>query len=149
MRGFTRKPSTPWFDYDGNFGGIVHQERNITYVLFNRASHQVPIYQPASVSIADKLVCAVDSLCVLEAFFFLSEFVLGNNTLGTVVEKHGKVHVIGGENSSLAGNFLPGEHNPIFYGSGTTQFSTVWPSATIAAWNGFLATATETPPPML
>jgi len=127
VRGFTRKPSTPWFDYQGNFGGIVHQERNITYVLFDRASHQVPLLKQGA------------------AFYFLKEFVLGNNPLGSVITNgHGGVHVVGGENSSLSGDFLPGEHNPIFYGSGTTQFSTTWPSATIAAWDSFMATATLT-----
>jgi carboxypeptidase D len=82
----------------------------------------------------------------MEAFYFLNEFVLGNNPLGRVVKAHGTVSVIGGEDRSLAGDFLPGEHNPIFYGSGTSQYSTVWPSATIAAWNSFLATATRTAP---
>ena len=26
-------PSTPWYDDDGNFAGMVRQERNLTYVL--------------------------------------------------------------------------------------------------------------------
>ena len=69
--------------------------------------------------------------------------------MGTVIEIDGQVSVIGGENSSLTGDFLSGEHNPIFYGSGTTQFSTVWPSATIAAWDSFLATATKTEHPTM
>ncbi|KAF8590899.1 alpha/beta-hydrolase [Ramaria rubella] len=126
VRGFTRKPSTPWFDYQGKFGGIVHQERNITYVLFNRASHQVPIFQPAP------------------ALYFLQEFVLGDNPLGTVVENKEHISVIGGEDVSFADGVLPGEHNPIFYGSGTTQFSTIWPSETIAVWDSFILTATAT-----
>lgn len=29
-QGFTRPPSTPWFDDSGEFAGIVHQERNWT-----------------------------------------------------------------------------------------------------------------------
>lgn len=123
----------------------MHQERNITYVLFNRASHQVPIFQPASVSIKTAPLCSEVTLIICaEAFYFLSEFVLGDNPLGTVIGTHGQVSVIGGENSSLSSDFLPGEHNPIFYGSGTTQSSTLWPSATIAAWDSFIATATVT-----
>jgi len=30
--------------------GIVHQERNVTYVLVKGAGHEVPEYQPESVS---------------------------------------------------------------------------------------------------
>ncbi|OJA14522.1 hypothetical protein AZE42_12633 [Rhizopogon vesiculosus] len=39
IQGFTRKPSTPWYDDDGEFAGIVHQERNWTYVLVDHAGH--------------------------------------------------------------------------------------------------------------
>jgi carboxypeptidase D len=42
-------------------------------------------------------------------------------------------------------DILPGETNPIFTGSGTTQGFTLWPSATIAAWDSFIATATTFP----
>lgn len=46
----------------------------------------------------------------------------------------------------MVNGILPGEHNPIFTGSGTTLGSTVWPSATIAAWDSFIATATSIAP---
>ncbi|CDO75095.1 hypothetical protein BN946_scf185010.g20 [Trametes cinnabarina] len=118
-QGFTRKPSTPWFDDDGNFAGIVHQERNITYLLFDGAGHLVPEWKPA------------------QALVFLREFVLGSNKNGTVEG----TSVVGGENSTLAGDYFPGG-NEIFYGSAATQGTSTVPSATIAAWNSFLATAT-------
>ncbi|KAI9056434.1 alpha/beta-hydrolase [Trametes sanguinea] len=122
IQGFTRKPSTPWFDDDGNFAGIVHQERNLTYLLFVGAGHLVPEWKPA------------------QALVFLREFVLGSNPNGTVTEG---TSVVGGENSTLAGDYLPGG-NEIFYGSAKTQGTSTVPSATIAAWNSFLATATAT-----
>ena len=49
IRGFTRKPATPFTDDAGNFAGIVHQERNWTYALFDHAGHEVPEYQPEAV----------------------------------------------------------------------------------------------------
>ena len=49
IQGFSRKPSTPWTDDAGNFAGIVHQERNWTYVLFQGAGHTVPFSKPAAV----------------------------------------------------------------------------------------------------
>jgi hypothetical protein len=49
IQGFSRKPSTPWTDDAGNFAGIVHQERNWTYVLFAGAGHTVPFSKPAAV----------------------------------------------------------------------------------------------------
>ncbi|OSD00457.1 alpha/beta-hydrolase [Trametes coccinea BRFM310] len=121
VQGFTRKPSTPWFDDDGNFAGIVHQERNLTYLLFVGAGHLVPEWKPA------------------QALVFLREFVLGSNPNGTV----DGTSVVGGENATLAGDYLPGG-NEIFYGSAATQGTSTVPSATIAAWDSFLATATVT-----
>ena len=50
IQGFTRQPATPWHDDSGKFAGIVHQERNWTYVLFSDASHTVPKDVPAAVS---------------------------------------------------------------------------------------------------
>ncbi|KAF8524846.1 alpha/beta-hydrolase [Hysterangium stoloniferum] len=123
IQGFTKKPSTPWFGDDGQFAGIVHQERNVTYVLFDKAGHLIPQWQPA------------------RALTFVREFILGNNPNGTVLSDG---TVVGGESSPLVNDVLPGEHNPIFTGSGTTLGSTVWPSATIAAWDSFIATATAT-----
>ncbi|KAF8576822.1 alpha/beta-hydrolase [Ramaria rubella] len=121
IQGFTRKPSTPWFGDDGSFAGIVHQERNVTFVLFDNAGHLVPQWQPA------------------RALTFVREFILGTNPNGTVVDNS---TVIGGESHPLVNDILPGETNPIFTGSGTTLGSTIWPSATIAAWDSFIATAT-------
>ncbi|EIW53480.1 alpha/beta-hydrolase [Trametes versicolor FP-101664 SS1] len=121
IQGFTRKPSTPWFDDDGDVAGIVHQERNLTYVLFAGAGHLVPQWKPA------------------QALVFLREFVLGTNKNGTV---EGSA-VVGGEDATLAGEYLPGGAE-IFYGSGTTAGTSAVPSATIAAWESFLATATAT-----
>jgi len=122
IQGFSRKPSTPWTDDAGNFAGIVHQERNWTYVLFKGAGHLVPFSKPAT------------------AFTFFREFVLGCNETGLVTNSSGIVSVVGGESSSLAGNFLPGGAE-IYYGSATTQYTYIFPTATVAAWDSFIATA--------
>jgi carboxypeptidase D len=120
-QGFTRKPSTPWFDDDGNFAGIVHQERNVTYLLFDGAGHLVPLWKPA------------------QALMFLREFVLGSNSNGTVSGNS----VVGGENTTLANDFLPGGEE-IFFGSSTTAGTSTIPAATRSAWASFIATATAT-----
>ncbi|TFK91411.1 alpha/beta-hydrolase [Polyporus arcularius HHB13444] len=125
VQGFTRKPSTPWFDDDGAFAGIVHQERNVTYVLIDGAGHLVPLWKPA------------------QALVFLREFVLGSNLNGTV---SGTI-VVGGENSTLANDFLPGG-NVVYFGSSATQGTSTIPAATQAAWNSFIATATATSSPL-
>ena len=124
-QGFTRKPSTPWFDDDGAFAGIVHQERGLTYVLFDGAGHLVPLWKPT------------------QALVFLREFVLGSNLNGTV---SGTV-VVGGENSTLENDYLPGG-NVVFFGSSATQGTSTIPAATQAAWNSFIATATATSSPL-
>lgn len=49
IQGFSRRPSTPWYDDQGQFAGIVHQERNWTYVLVAGAGHLVPQDHPARV----------------------------------------------------------------------------------------------------
>ncbi|KAJ7487265.1 alpha/beta-hydrolase [Mycena galericulata] len=125
VQGFTRKPSTPFSDDHGNFAGIIHQERNLTYALFKGAGHLVPMDAPQA------------------AFVFVREFVLGSNTTG-LVGIDGTV--VGGESAALAMDVMPGG-DAIYYGdgnAGTTTLSTVVPSATLASWEKFIATATGT-----
>ncbi|KDQ50292.1 hypothetical protein JAAARDRAFT_42181 [Jaapia argillacea MUCL 33604] len=124
IQGFTRKPSTPWYKDDGTLAGIVHRERNLTYALFIGARHLVPEWQPQA------------------AYVFLREFILGHNTTGLVEG----TTVFGGESSLLGQGIIPGT-TAIFYGWGTTVSSTSAPSATIASWASFLATATTTSTP--
>ena len=122
-QGFARAPATPWFDDAGVPAGVVHQERRLTYVLFTGAGHLVPMWRPA------------------QALVFLREFVLGDNKNGTF---DGST-VVGGENSALAGEFMPGG-NEVFFGSSATQGTSTIPSATQASWASFIATATAAPP---
>ncbi|KIJ35084.1 hypothetical protein M422DRAFT_233049 [Sphaerobolus stellatus SS14] len=128
--GFTKPPSTPWFGDDNTFAGIVHQERNVTFVLFDKAGHLVSQWQPS------------------RALTFVREFVLGSNPTGSLLPNGTLVasnsSSAAGFKSPLVGHILPAKNDPIFTGSGTTQGSTIWPSATIAAWDGFIATATAT-----
>lgn len=100
----------------------MHQERNLTYVLFQGASHLVPQKVPAA------------------ALVFFREFILGSNTTGLVVNdtSSGSVSVVGGEVSSLAGDFLPGASG-IFEGSISTTATLVYPAATVSAWDAFVA----------
>jgi carboxypeptidase D len=49
IMGFERRPQTEWFTDDGSFAGIVHQERNWTYVLVRGAGHQLPLWDPVAV----------------------------------------------------------------------------------------------------
>lgn len=128
IQGFTVKPSTPWQNDAGTFAGIIRQERNWTYVLFDRAGHLVPAKQPGS------------------AFTFFREFVLGSNPTGLVTQTSRGIQVIGGVNSTLAEDVLPGG-DEVFYGSGATQSTYVAPSATRAAWRSFIRTATATASP--
>ncbi|KAE9398534.1 alpha/beta-hydrolase [Gymnopus androsaceus JB14] len=118
-QGFTRKPATPWTDDSGNFAGIVHQERNWTYVLFQGAGHLVAAKSPVTAKV------------------FIQQFVFGTNTTGLVEGSS----VVGGEDPVLAEDVLPGS-DPIYYGSLSTESSTVWPSATRAAWQSFIVTET-------
>ncbi|TFK54453.1 alpha/beta-hydrolase [Heliocybe sulcata] len=127
IQGFTRKPDTPWYDDTGKFAGIVHQERNLTYVLFNGAGHEVPEYEPAT------------------AYVFLREFVLGSNTTGLVESSgNGTVTVVGGEDHVFDNDIMSAASDAIYYGSATTVSSYVPASATVAAWDSFIATAITT-----
>lgn len=65
----------------------------------------------------------------------------GNNTTGLVTNSSSGLIVVGGENTTLAENIMEGS-DEIFYGSGATQSTYVYPSATRAAWNSFIQTAT-------
>ncbi|THG96679.1 hypothetical protein EW026_g5196 [Hermanssonia centrifuga] len=91
IQGFTRKPSTPWFDDDGNWAGIVHQERNWTYALVYGTGHEVAAGRPVA------------------AYTFVREFVLGNNQTGLVMNAGGSASVVGGENPTLEQTAIPGQ----------------------------------------
>ncbi|KAJ3559788.1 hypothetical protein NM688_g126 [Phlebia brevispora] len=121
IQGFTRKPSTPWLDDNGQFAGIVHQERNWTFVLVADAGHLVPQQQPG------------------RAFVMAREFILGSNQTGLVTNSSGVASVVGGESPSLTAEVLSGQSG-IYIGTGTTQSTYTFPSATIAAWESFIAT---------
>ncbi|KAH9929043.1 alpha/beta-hydrolase, partial [Epithele typhae] len=121
-QGFSRRPATPWTGDDGAPAGLVHQERGLTYVLFAGAGHLVPQWRPA------------------QALVFLREFVLGANATGTLLANG---TVVGGESSELADAVMPGGLE-VFFGSGTTAGTSTVPSATAAAWEVFVRTATAT-----
>jgi len=74
----------------------------------------------------------------MQAFVLAREFILGKNTTG-LVGSNGKI-VQGASNVSLQQDALPEYDAPIFFGAGSTTGSTVWPSATIAAWESFIVT---------
>ena len=75
----------------------------------------------------------------MQAYVFLREYVIGSNTTGLVLPN--STVVVGGEDPEYAGDIIPGTP-VIFYGSSTTVSSTVAPSASLASWASFLATAT-------
>ncbi|KAJ7716754.1 Alpha/Beta hydrolase protein [Mycena metata] len=122
IQGFTRPPSTPWSDDTGKPAGIVHQERGWTYVLFSGAGHLIPQKTPAA------------------ALTFVREFIFGSNPTGSVIKSpSGAISVVGGENSPLVGNILPGSNDIVYEaGTGTKTSTFAYPAATIAAWSTFL-----------
>jgi carboxypeptidase D len=71
----------------------------------------------------------------------LREFILGNNRTGLFVE--GSKDSIGPDHSKLvagaAGNVVRADA-VVYMGAGMTQSTFVFPSATVAAWDGFMAT---------
>lgn len=78
-----------------------------------------------------------------QALTFVREFILGNNENGTVLPNG---NIVGQDAPQFVNDILPAEHDPIFTGSGVTAGSTVWPSATIAQWDSFIASAVATDP---
>ena len=141
IQGFSRRPSTQWIDDDGQFAGIVHQERNWTYVLVKGAGHRLPQQQPGRVR--PLYVPVTDKLSLIycyKAFVMLREFILGDNRTGLVTTSRGHATVIGGEDKNFPG-VLTGQSG-IYYGSGTTQFTYTYPASVIGAWETFIAEAT-------
>ncbi|KAI0730653.1 alpha/beta-hydrolase [Earliella scabrosa] len=125
IQGFTRRPSTPWTDDEGLHAGVVHQERNWTYVLVQGAGHLIPYNQPA------------------RGLTLFREFIFGSNPTGLVRTGPNGAVVEGGEDASLAVDAIRGQEG-IFVGSISTTGTVAYPTATIAAWDEFIATATAT-----
>jgi carboxypeptidase D len=82
-----------------------------------------------------------------QAFAFVRDFVLGNNTAGLVDSN--AASVAGGEDPKLKQDVLPGNSAIYHWASaaGGDIASAVAPSATRAAWDAFIATATAVLPP--
>jgi len=117
IQGFTRRPSTPWYDDNGEFAGIIHQERGWTYALFHGAGHLVPIQKPVA------------------AWTFLREFILGNNKTGLVT--NADTPAVGGEDPQYAVNTLA-EGPEIYQGSYTTTSTYHFPTETVARWDRYV-----------
>ncbi|KAN0088900.1 Alpha/Beta hydrolase fold [Tylopilus felleus] len=127
VQGFSRKPETPWYNDAGEFAGIVHQERGWTYVLVAHAGHFVAYTNPIS------------------ALTLAREFIFGNNRTGLVTgTSSGTITVVGGEESILENEVLRGQAG-IYYGQGTTASTYFFPSATVKAWDAYIAAARSTP----
>ena len=76
----------------------------------------------------------------------MREFILGSNQTGLVANNSGSSVVVGGESLTVfADGILDGQEG-IFVGSSSTQSTFTYPSATIAAWQSFTATAIPTSP---
>lgn len=122
-RGFTRKPSTPWVDDDGNVAGIVHQERGILYALFDNVGSFTPYTNPTA------------------AHTFFRQYVLNSNATGSItVDSNNKLTVFGGEDPNAADD-APRVASKVFLGAGVTQSTLAAPAATVAAWRNFLKSA--------
>ncbi|PVF95685.1 alpha/beta-hydrolase [Serendipita vermifera] len=128
IRGFTARPSTPFSDTDGNFAGIVHQERNVTYALFYGAGHMVPTDKPKA------------------AYAFLREFVLGNNQTGLLTTSGGTTNIVGGVHTEYLKGILPG--SSAVTGRYVPQGTYTWPQASWDAWGSYMATRTEADVPV-
>lgn len=119
IRGFTRRPSTPWTDDQGNFAGIVHQERGWTYALFDDAGHLVPQQKPEA------------------AFTFFQQFVFGNNETGLVVDA--TLPAVGGESADFLSGIIPGKAEILVGEDGTVTSTYAAPAATREAWSAYMA----------
>ncbi|CCA72939.1 related to KEX1 protein precursor [Serendipita indica DSM 11827] len=127
IRGFTARPSTPFSDVDGNFAGIVHQERNVTYALFDGAGHMVPADRPKA------------------AYAFFKEFILGSNSTGSVVplsnnSSGGSVTVVGGVHTEYLKGILTA--TVAYTGSYRTQGTWTFGADKWAQWASYMATRT-------
>jgi len=120
IQGFTKRPNTPFTDDEGKFAGIIHQERNITYALFEGASHMIPVKRPEA------------------AYAFFREFILGSNTTGLVLP-NGKV--VGGEDPAFFSGIIRGTE--VYEGSYSTVATRTWPASAWSAWDAFVATRTN------
>lgn len=57
-----------------------------------------------------------------------------------VINAGGAVSIVGGESSALVGDYLRAGPE-IYYGAGTTESTYIAPTATVVAWDNFIATA--------
>ena len=76
----------------------------------------------------------------------LREFVIGNNQTGLVTTVNGETTVVGGEDPDLYARGVLAGPLAVPYRKNGTIMSYTYPSATVAAWEAYTATAIPTIP---
>jgi carboxypeptidase D len=111
-RGFTKRPSTPWYADDGSFAGIIHAERNLTFAIMYGTGHQIAINQPAA------------------SFAFARDFIFGSNSSALQANlQAGRL----ADNPSLGQSALPAAAQ-VKYGQGTRTSMTTAPTKSVASF---------------
>ncbi|PVF95684.1 alpha/beta-hydrolase [Serendipita vermifera] len=129
IRGFVTRPSTPWSDMDGNFAGVIHQERNVTYALFDGAGHGVWAAKPKAM------------------YAFLEQFVLGKNETGRLsVLSDQTTSIVGGIHTEYLKGVITGSE--VYTGTSTTEGTYTWAESYWNAWNSYLVTRTAADVPV-
>jgi carboxypeptidase D len=126
IQGFSQKPSAGWTTDDGAFAGIVHTERNWTYALVAGAGAVLPQNRPVA------------------AYVLARDFIFGTNSTGLVANGSPSAAPAGATAmlEGMVGDVLRGTA-AIYAGAGTTQTTVMPASASVAAWNSFIATRWE------
>ena len=70
IQGFTVEPNTPWYDDNGDFAGVVRQERGWTFVLVEHAGHEVPEFNPEAVRLVQQIFLMNHFAYVLVSFCY-------------------------------------------------------------------------------
>ncbi|GJJ10061.1 hypothetical protein Clacol_004287 [Clathrus columnatus] len=48
IQGFSVQPQTVWYGPDGSPAGVVHQEKNVSYLIFANTGHLISHFQPSN-----------------------------------------------------------------------------------------------------
>lgn len=137
--GFKKRPETPWYNDDGDFAGIIHQERNLTYVC-EFSTRQLPRIDRLTLSKValnggHQLAASAPDL----AFAIARDYFFGDDELGLYDEESNTVPTEPPPKALQDNGVIVGQAGIIYNGT-----SLVAPKKTIASWEKALAAMEST-----
>jgi carboxypeptidase D len=132
IQGFTVPPNTTWYDDNGEFAGVIRQERNWTFAILYGAGHQTPVVRPELTQSLLRQFWIGNSSTLSNVGLVEIDATTGATKVHTAVVPSGSVVTP----TMLPDGVMPGQTDILIHDN---KVVTRWPQATRAVWSAHVA----------